>query len=584
MTRAASSPRSPQPRAEPGPLPPWLWLWAASLVALAPRLLGDAWGTAAAFRTWVVPPLGLEAWLAPILLFLLLLQNLPALVFLLGIASALVPRWRAPRLERRFALAPITGRGGALAEIEAFVREHAPRLELRANLRRMAPIAFVYPTGLRTARLAVMGGLVKLWRSDPAGARAVLLHEIAHQRQGDPAIIGIGSLLAPVLRLWPLAILAFAALILALDRLLRREIEAFRLAYAVLEETTVAAAPASVWPILFDYLADYVWILQPSPLGTVAGFALWSLGVVLLPTIAVWCAELAADRLTAANAEGRDALLRALDARGAETRRRRWTPSALGRGLIEAISHPPRWLRRLLVGRADAGIAALVIAVLFPLGFVLSALPILVASWMSASARGVTSLAAGPFVLGNLPFVLAGIRWQLATAAGLMLAWPLLAPWWARLVFGPPGVLPIRSMAAVALPGAAMLLGVLLLDPAAPPVLGERPPVVQPERGPGPGLRVLSKVLAHDEPVRIEIWGLDPTKQNWVAVAAHDWEPERYVDDPAYWTFTTGLAEGVIELDPREPGVWEARLYLDWPAGGTEIHGRALFIRDKPRP
>lgn len=579
---AASSPRSPPPRADPGPLPPWLWLWAASLVALVPRLVGDAWSTVATFRSWVVPPLGLEPWLGPILLLLLLLQNLPALVFLLGIALALVPGRRAPRLERRFALAPIAGRGGALAEIEAFVRAHAPRLELRANLRRMAPIAFVYPTGLRSARLAVMGGLVKLWRSDPASARAVLLHEIAHQRQGDPAIIGIGSLLAPALRLWPLAILAIAALILALDLLLQREIEAFRLAYAVLEGTTVAAAPASVWPILFDYLADYVWLLQPSPLGTVTGFALWSLGVVLLPTIAVWCAELAADRLTAGSPEGRDALLRALDARRAETRRRRWTPSALGRGLIEAISHPPRWLRRLLLRRAGAGRAALVIAVLFPLGFLLSSLPILLAAWMSASARGVTSLAAGPFILGNLPFVLAGVRSQLLTAAGLMLLWPLLAPWWARLVFGPPAALPLRSMAAVALPGAAMFVGVLLLDPAAPPVLGERPPVVEPERGPGPGLRVLTKVLAYDEPVRIEVWGLDPTKQNWIAVAGYDWEPDRYVDDPAYWTFTTGLAEGIVELNPREPGIWEARLYLDWPAGGTAIHSRALFIKDKP--
>ena len=579
----ASSTASPPPGPDAGPLPPWLWVWAAALVALVPQLVGDAWRTVATFREWVIPPFGLELWLPAVFLVLLLFQNLPALVFLAGIAAALLPGRRAARIERRFGLVPLADRGGAAAEIAAFVAAEAPGLELRLNARRMAPLAFVYPLGPRRSALAVFGGLLKLWRGDRASAQAVLLHEIAHQRQGDPAIIGIGSFLAPVLKAWPFAVLGFAVAVLLLDLLLRREIEAFTLAFAVLEGTEVADAPDDAWAIMHDYLSTYLWIVQPSPLATVLGYALWSLGVVLLPTVAVWCAELTADRFTAARPESRAALLRALDAGSAAPRPASWRAS--WSWLIHAVSHPPRPLRRLLAARAGPTATALLIAVLFPLGFLASALLILPVAWMSATASGSTGLGVVPFVVGNLPFLLAGIRWQLLVVALVLALWPLLAPWWTRLVAGRAQPTGRSERLAVVLPGLALLAAVAALDPATPPFLGEPVKAAAPaERAPGPALAVSSRVYGFDEPVVVEVWGLDAPKQNWVAIVPWDLPPERYVDDPEWWRFTTGIADGKLEFRPRQPGVFEARLFLDWPDGGTVIRSKAKFVIDKPRP
>jgi Zn-dependent protease with chaperone function len=90
----------------------------------------------------------------------------------------------------------------SLAEVSTFVKQYAPDIIIKYSTRYMPGRAFVYPIGYRQMGLAVSGQLLDLWRKDQQAAKAILLHEIAHYRQGDAYIIGAGSLLEIVIRRW----------------------------------------------------------------------------------------------------------------------------------------------------------------------------------------------------------------------------------------------------------------------------------------------------------------------------------------------------------------------------------------------
>lgn len=103
------------------------------------------------------------------------------LIPILGLLTVILPHWRGWALEKRFGLREHTGGFPEIDEMQ--VMKNAPRIELRANLLRPG-FAFVYPRGYWRPRLAVLGGMYALWRSDPERARNILLHEIEHVRQG----------------------------------------------------------------------------------------------------------------------------------------------------------------------------------------------------------------------------------------------------------------------------------------------------------------------------------------------------------------------------------------------------------------
>src|SRR5450755_290214 len=121
------------------------------------------------------------------------------LIPILGLLTVLLPRWRAWMVERSFRLRHNAGEFPEVDEMQAFLAKSAPRIELRANLLHSG-YAFVYPRSYRRPRLAVLGGMYALWRSDPKTARGILLHEIEHVRQGDYLIVGYGSFFSNYLK------------------------------------------------------------------------------------------------------------------------------------------------------------------------------------------------------------------------------------------------------------------------------------------------------------------------------------------------------------------------------------------------
>ena len=465
---AGSRPEAPS---HPGPLPPWLWVWAMGLLAAMPQILAESWGSARAFYavSWI--PSDLWVPIAVIHAFIAGFELLPILVLLAGVLLAALPGWRARRLVRRYRLEPAAAAGGALSEIAAFVHGHAPELEVRADLGRMNPLAFVFPLGLRRSAIAVFGGLVRLWRRDRAAAEAVLLHEIAHHRQGDPLIIGTGSFLTPALRLWPLAVLAFALSVGLLDLAFARQLERFAAAYGQVAPPELGPPPEGSWDVVFFFLHDFVWFLHPSLIGTVGQLALWFLAVAVLPILAVWCAELTADRFTVAEEAHREALLRALSAPAAPAgrpgglgglRRRLRMPAFLLRGL----THPPGRLRRLLASRGGGAAGLLATVIIFPAGYLASAVIVVTMGWIAASSRGtMPGVGLLAYLAGGVPFILAGIWVQLAIVAGLLLAWPWLRPWWLALIARRRPPVELRDAPALGLAGAAMLALIAAVDP-----------------------------------------------------------------------------------------------------------------------
>ena len=120
-------------------------------------------------------------------------------VIVAGAVAALVPHLRGRWVEWRFKLAsddrPI------MTDMQRFVSSYDPSISLRVTIR-SDQMARIYPVGWRSARIAVFRPLPALWRRDREAAQAVLLHEVAHRRQADQLIVGLGSPFVMLMRIW----------------------------------------------------------------------------------------------------------------------------------------------------------------------------------------------------------------------------------------------------------------------------------------------------------------------------------------------------------------------------------------------
>lgn len=173
-----------------GILPPWLWFWLIIYILKLPGLIQFLWEQN-------IKPV-LSAILGDNLIDILLAlpsihQILPPTMLFLGVISILFPHLRKTYIERCDKLSKPQNITPVVKEILEIVHSYAPGVDVKANLLRTDKFAFIYPTGYRTAAIAIFGGLVKLWRSDKEAAKAMLLHELGHCRHGDALIIGAGS-------------------------------------------------------------------------------------------------------------------------------------------------------------------------------------------------------------------------------------------------------------------------------------------------------------------------------------------------------------------------------------------------------
>lgn len=398
---------APSGRRGPSPAPPWLWFWLALYLVTLPGQV-PRWRALGGHIHRLVGNRG-----EGLLNALAVLEAVPLLVVLLGVVTVLLPWLRRTWVERRFRLS-VPAPAPVLDEIRQVVDRHAPGLVVRTNLLRSDQLAFVYPLGYRAAGLALFGGFVRLWRADRPAAEAVLLHELAHGRQGDALLVGAGSLFRTLLERWLLLYLVLGlgplVAVWTADRVVAvREVLALE----------ALGVRADLWSLVGRLAGQFVGVFLPQLVRLSLALACWTASVIVLPLLAIWTAELAADRFVVEIQGTVGPLARVLRlVRGA----RSWWGWVLFR-----MSHPPVALRLLTARKAEAGHGLLFVALLFPLGYLLRLVLLL-------GLQMATHLETAP--LPDLPRdLLAGAQTYLVTLApvwlamgAVLLVWPRLAP------------------------------------------------------------------------------------------------------------------------------------------------------------
>ena len=410
-------------------MPPWLWVWLAGY--LLPGVYGEIGGIHSAIVTYFRPPgtsAPLPRGLATVGLLSAIFETLVNAMVAAGLVVVIFPQLRGRWVEWRFKLA---SDDPALTDMQQFVASQDPSIELTVSLR-ADQMARIYPVGWRRARIAVFRPLTVLWEGDPEAAKAILLHEAAHGRQGDHLIMGLGS---PFV--WLVRIGAPAYVLLSL-------------------------IPATVYLAAGGGMASFA---------TSAPDAVLIPAAILLPVTALWLAEFHADQ-QAAHAIGPDALRKAL----LPTSGRR---ASLATRAIALLSHPPRRLRLRFAAASPAGAVALMAvwpAALVALFLLLLGMDALGPLWSSLTRR-----IADVFLKSAVHALAVEGRPVLITTAVVLLAWPALTVLWERLWSSEPRLGRIPPWPPY-LATACLPIGLLLLS-LAPPGQPARRCSVRPDGG-----------------------------------------------------------------------------------------------------
>jgi Zn-dependent protease with chaperone function len=369
-------------------MPPWLWLWLVGyLLAGMPMQITQLRAAVGSYSNPDAMPALLTS---PATLTVQRLAGplgvLPYAVVVASVVALMFPHLRGRWVEWRFDLT--SDDRLIMTEMQRFVDAHDPSIRLRVTIR-ADQMARIYPTGWRQARIAVFRPLAALWRRDRQAAQAILLHEMAHRRQGDQLVAGLGSPFIWLIRIW---------------------VPAYVLFVLVPDAYYLAAAPGGLGDPLVNVTGAVQAVLVPPE--------------IVLPVAALWLTELGADQL-AAQAIGGGALQRAL--RVAASPR----PSLVA-WATALLSHPPRRLRLRRAAAGPAGTVTLLAAwsavlvaafLLFPAALTV---PVLLVFSIPLSDTG-SSLA------NTVHIVLPDSRTVVIATMVLLIAWPALAGPWEQL-------------------------------------------------------------------------------------------------------------------------------------------------------
>ncbi|KAB8184459.1 M48 family metalloprotease [Microbispora catharanthi] len=357
-------------------LPPWLWFYLiAYLLVGVPGLIGDWIRQATDYRTLITnSPMGVARTAGIVLGVASIAQLFPALILLGAMASLLLPGFRGRRVERRHDLR--VSDNPVIEEMAAFVRRQDPSVEIRfSESNRMT--ARVYPVGWKQARIAVFLPLTVLWRADPEAAEAVLLHEIAHRRQRDHHVVGLASPFTWLVRVWgPIFVVV-----------------------GLLPITLYVTLGGAAGRLLTGQLLVHAAVVPR---------------MLLLPVVALWLAELGADRLAVRQC-GADALIRALALE-------RTLPGGRLRRVSRVLTHPPAALRRKVAGGRFCGLTGLAVA--WPATFVVRLVLVSALALPAFMLTGEDIGAAIAHVFQSIVKGLAFDRLLLGGSTVLLVVWP----------------------------------------------------------------------------------------------------------------------------------------------------------------
>ncbi|MGA7669912.1 MAG: hypothetical protein WBW04_05795 [Nitrolancea sp.] len=373
-----------------------------------------------------------------------LTDNLQDLMFIFAILTIAVPYIRKSYLEWRFRLKPVPD-FPLLDEVQEFVRLYAPNIQLRANLIRPSPLAFVYPLGYRSTAIALFGGFFKLWRADREAAESILLHEIGHYRKGDVHIIGAGSMFDFVVKFAVIYYGICMPVVLLLCLLLG----------VTVGPVTDSLFAANILTYQLVTNAGFTFSHFASYLSVIFVYLTYVIVVFAVPLAAIWSAELNADLYAAATVGSSDGWMRGI-------RSLTHHPTRLQTGL-HLLSHPSIRIRTWLLARWDR--ATWLLLLVYPAGYLiqLAALHVraTISYWMSDfSASTILNS-----YLPNSKIWLVDHRAPFLTIAALVIVWPWIGPSWEMLMAGSTER---RRIAIRSVPVTAVLVVVALTSLIAP--------------------------------------------------------------------------------------------------------------------
>ncbi len=197
---------------------------------------------------------------------------------------------------------------------------------------------------------------MKLWRADNESARGVLLHEIAHVRNGDTLITGAGSGFRTLFNFWPVLFVVTVVVPVIIVWLM--------MSYLLFIELSGLMPPGEIITYKFE---QNLFLVLPSLFFMLLTSLMWVASIVFLPLAALWYSELAADCI-AARCQGAPApLARALSLYSVPVSRWRW--------LFARTTHPPTRLRLFMLQHVSSPfIHMLLLISTFPVAMVVSML------------------------------------------------------------------------------------------------------------------------------------------------------------------------------------------------------------------
>ncbi len=88
-----------------------------------------------------------------------------------------------------------------------------------------------------------------------------------------------------------------------------------------------------------------------------------------------------------------------------------------------------------------------------------------------------------------------------------------------------------------------------------------------------PHLRMSRSVYRSDQPIDVFFSGFPGNPKDWITLARVDWPDKRY----GQWSYLAGKKSGTLHFHKLPPGRYQARGFLNWPAGGYKVVVRANF-------
>lgn len=471
------------------------------------------------------------------------LEVLPIAVLTLGIVALFVPWLRARLIERKYHLQelPIDYPSPVVAEINAFIKHHVPNAKIKVRLADLQRLALVYPANYNQDVIAFFGGLVRVWRLNRAEGEGIILHELAHHRHRDAIVVGVGSPLVYIVRLWISVALLFAFSVLCIDL-----IQIFN--------DKGLTAQSDIWATIWALSIHFVTVFLPQFIFILVEVMVWTFAIFIVPLFGIWSAELSADRFAIENETPPGAFVGWLscqrDAKG------------LFDWFTRRISHPPMVLRLWVARHNKQWYSLIFLLLLFPVGYLIKF--IILFSW------GLIAYIGSGFALETLNeqipiwtdsyfLSLANTYLQLGV---LLILWPWLGMCWRRLRNYTGSAYKPYYYVVYAVFGTALCLPALIDSSLTGSCDANNIKLTTD--------KAIYKV---SDSINIKYSGLPGNDQDWITVV----KSGAPADDWGIWDYTKGKVNGKYSIVINEPGKYESRIFIDWPTCGFKIMAQQTF-------